>query len=46
MQVTHLGKPNLRPDYARLVIRPFVPTAERIRAIIDRISAMGEEEIH
>jgi predicted GH43/DUF377 family glycosyl hydrolase len=29
-----------------LVIRSFLPTAERIRAIVDRVSALPEEEIH
>ncbi|GHV90988.1 glycosidase [Spirochaetia bacterium] len=46
IRLTRLNEPNLQPDYARLVIRPFVPTAERIRAIIDRVAVLGSDEIH
>ncbi|GHV48754.1 hypothetical protein AGMMS49546_39470 [Spirochaetia bacterium] len=46
IRLTRLNEPNLQPDYARLVIRPFVPTAERIRAIIDRVAVLPKDEIH
>ncbi|GHT91217.1 glycosidase [Spirochaetia bacterium] len=44
--MTHPGEPVLRPDYSRLVLRPFVPTAERVQTIFDRITALSAEEIH
>ncbi|GMO43597.1 MAG: glycoside hydrolase family 130 protein [Termitinemataceae bacterium] len=44
-KVTHLAQPHLQPDNQRLVIRPFVPNAERIRSIIDRVAAMPQEQI-
>ncbi|GHT63284.1 glycosidase [Spirochaetia bacterium] len=43
--LTRLSEPDLQPDYSRLVIRPFVPTVERIQAIIDRVAVMPEAEI-
>ncbi|GHV64150.1 glycosidase [Spirochaetia bacterium] len=46
IRLTRLNEPDLQPDYARLVIRPFVPTVERIQAIIDRVTALPEKEIH
>jgi predicted GH43/DUF377 family glycosyl hydrolase len=43
--LTHLAEPALEPDYARLVIRPFVPLKERILHIIARIAALSDETV-
>jgi predicted GH43/DUF377 family glycosyl hydrolase len=40
--LTHLAKPHLHPDYARLVIRSFIPAAERVLAIITRVSDLSD----
>jgi hypothetical protein len=45
VNITHLSVPTLEPDYARLVIRPFVPLKERILHIIARIAALSDETI-
>jgi predicted GH43/DUF377 family glycosyl hydrolase len=45
MNVTRLTEPTLEPDYARLVIRPFVPLKERILHIIARIAALPDETV-
>jgi predicted GH43/DUF377 family glycosyl hydrolase len=45
INITRLTEPTLEPDYARLVIRPFVPLKERILHIIARIAALSDETI-
>ncbi|GHV75094.1 glycosidase [Spirochaetia bacterium] len=43
--LNRLTEPDLQPDYARLVLRPFVPTADRIRHVADRVAALPEDTI-
>jgi hypothetical protein len=43
--ITRLAEPTLEPDYARLVIRPFVPNKQRILHIIARIAALSGETV-
>ncbi|GHV80464.1 glycosidase [Spirochaetia bacterium] len=43
--LNRLIEPDLQPDYARLVLRPFVPTADRIRHVADRVAALPEDTI-
>jgi hypothetical protein len=40
--LTHLAEPLLKPDFARLVIRSFVPAAERVLAVIARVAILSE----
>ncbi|GHT99060.1 glycosidase [Spirochaetia bacterium] len=40
--ITRLAEPYLQPDYARLVLRPFVPLAARILPIITRVDTLSD----
>jgi predicted GH43/DUF377 family glycosyl hydrolase len=43
--LTLLKKPILEPDYARLVIRSFVPLEERILSVLARVASLSGDEI-
>ncbi|GHT94980.1 glycosidase [Spirochaetia bacterium] len=40
--IKRLAEPNLQPDHARVVLRPFVPLADRILPVITRVDTLSD----